>query len=105
MKRHSIIFLIIFSLFSLNIFATSTANLQEHAQHNLELNIVHEHSHTHYNNAHTHGHPHSIDSIDNLFVDEKGMLYFSFTLSKASLYLQTLSSFTLIFDIFRPPIA
>lgn len=105
MKRRSIVFLIILSLFSLNIFATNMVNFQEHRQHDLELNIVHEHSHTHYNNSHSHAHAHSIDSIDNLFVDEKGILYSSFALNKASMYLQTLSSFPLIFDIFRPPIA
>ena len=105
MKQYGIVFLVILSLFSLNLLSNNTSNFQEHGTHSSELSVMHEHSHTHYDNAHNHGHGHSIDIIDYAYLGEKDTLYTSINAHKASNHSNKLSLSPLIFGIFRPPIA
>lgn len=104
-KRYSIVFLVILSLFSLNLFSNNTSNFQEHGKHSSELSVLHEHSHTHYNNFHNHGHGHSIDIIDYAYLGDKDTLYTSINAHKASIDSSKLPLSPLVFGIFRPPIA
>lgn len=104
MKRYSIVFLVILSLFSLNILPVNSSNLRQHGTHSSELSFMHEHSHTHYDNAHNHGHGHSIDIID-AYLGEKDTLYTFINAHKASVHSNKLPLSPLIFGIFRPPIA
>ena len=104
-KQYGIVFLIIFSLFSLNTLPVNTSNLQEHGTHTSEFSLIHEHSHTHYDNSHNHGHGHSIDMVDYAWLGEKDTLYTSINVNKSSIYANKFFLSPLIFGIFRPPIA